>query len=324
MDYFIITLLIICSGLFSGLTLGYFSLNKNDLARKAELGDVAVKKVYQLRRRGNLLLCTLLIGNVAVNAALSIFLGSLTSGFTAGLVATFLIVVFGEIVPQAAFSRYALIFGSKLAGFTRLMLIVFYPITAPIAWVLDKILGDELDTIYSKKELIKLVEEHEDNPASDIDADEERIIKGALSFSEKKVKTIMTPAKKMVAISAKERISESTLRFITQSGHSRIPVYENNKNQVVGVLYVKDLIGKEIIGKTVGELARSQIIFVAEDKPLDDLLDDFKKTKNHLFIVVNKKGEVSGLVTIEDVLEEILGVEIVDEFDQNQDQPSYS
>ncbi len=108
MDYFIVILLVVLSRIFSGLTLGFFSLNKDDLERKAELGDERAKKIYKLRKNGNLLLCTLLIGNVAVNSTLSIFLGSIVSGFTAGIMATALIVVFGEIVPQASFSRFAL------------------------------------------------------------------------------------------------------------------------------------------------------------------------------------------------------------------------
>jgi len=115
MTYLIVVFLVLFSALFSGLTLGFFSLNKDDLERKAELGDKQAKKVYKIRKNGNLLLCTLLIGNVAVNSTLSIFLGSLASGFMAGLIATALIVVFGEIIPQAAFSRYALTLGAQFS-----------------------------------------------------------------------------------------------------------------------------------------------------------------------------------------------------------------
>ena len=124
MAYFIIVVLVLLSALFSGLTLGFFSLNRDDLQRKVKLKDAQAIKVYQVRKNGNLLLCTLLIGNVAVNSTLSIFLGSIASGFMAGLIATSLIVVFGEIIPQAAFSRYALILGSKLAWLVRLFIFV--------------------------------------------------------------------------------------------------------------------------------------------------------------------------------------------------------
>ena len=184
MTYLIVIVLIMMSALFSGLTLGFFSLNKDDLGRKAELGDKQAKKVYSVRKNGNLLLCTLLIGNVAVNSVLAIFLGSIASGVAAGLLATGLIVIFGEIVPQAAFSRYALALGSRLVWLVRIFLIILFPICWPLAWILDKVLGDELDTVYSKRELIKMIEKHEDLSESEIDEDEERIIKGGLSYSE--------------------------------------------------------------------------------------------------------------------------------------------
>ena len=126
MDYFIVIILVAFSGVFSGLTLGFFSLGKDDLERKAELKDKDAIKVYKIRKDGNLLLCTLLIGNVAVNSAISIFLGSITSGVAAGFIATSLIVIFGEIIPQATFSRYALIVGARLAWLVRLFIFIFF------------------------------------------------------------------------------------------------------------------------------------------------------------------------------------------------------
>ncbi len=319
MGYFIVFILIIFSALFSGLTLGYFSLNRNDLLRKAKLGDKLAKQVYSVRKNGNLLLCTLLFSNVAVNAALSIYLGSITSGVAAGMIATFLIVIFGEILPQAIFSRYALIIGAKLSWVVKFFIFIFYPITFPVAYTLNKILGDELATIYSKRELIKMIEEHEDNPDSEIDEDEERIIKGALSFSDKKVKSIMTPKKEIVGFSSDHMLNREVLEAIIKSGHSRIPVFKGDTTNIISVLYAKDLIDEITHNRKVGEVARKNVIFVPENKLLDDLLNDFKQTKNHLFVVINKKSEVTGLVTIEDVLEEILGLEIIDEFDENEE-----
>ncbi len=318
-DYLIIIILVLFSAIFSGLTLGFFSLNKDDLARKAEIGDKRAKQIYKIRKNGNLLLCTLLIGNVAVNAALSIFLGSLASGFTAGLIATTLIVIFGEILPQATFSRYALEIGARLAFLVRIFTIILLPITWPLARILDWILGEEMSTIYSKKELAKLIEDHENSRESEIDADEERIIKGALSYSEKTVRDIMTPRVAMFCLSANKKIDEKLLKRISDAGHSRIPVYEKDLDNIIGILYVKDLININWKNKKVRDIARKDVIFVDHVKPLDDLLNEFKKTKHHLFIVLNEFGGVAGLVTIEDVLEEIIGAEIVDEFDKHED-----
>ena len=318
-DYFISFFLIVLSALFSGLTLGFFSLNKDDLQRKTECGDKDAKKVYNLRKNGNLLLCTLLIGNVAVNSTLSIYLGSLFSGFLAGIIATALIVIFGEILPQAAFSRYALQFTSKLVWLVQFLIFIFYPICFPLAWILNKMLGEEIPTVYSKSEFIKLVEQHEDMSESDIDEDEEKIIKGALSFSEKKTQDIMTPRTEVFALEDDARLTKTTISKIFKTGHSRIPVFEGNLDNIIGILYVKDLIMENGKSKKVIDVAREDVIFVDNDKPLDDLLNAFKRHRHHLFVVMDKFGAVSGIVTIEDVIEEIIGAEIVDEFDKHID-----
>ena len=318
MEYLIVIILVIFSAIFSGLTLGFFSLNKDDLERKSELGDNQAKKVYRIRKNGNLLLCTLLIGNVSVNSAISIFLGSIASGIIAGLIATSLIVIFGEIVPQAFFARHALSLGAKFTWLVKIFIFIFLPISWPVSKLLDKILGQELNTVYSKKELVKLIEKHEDLKESDIDADEERIMKGVLSYSDKTVSSIMTPRTEIIALKYNKQLNKKIIHEIKMTGHSRIPVYRKNRDDIIGILYVKDLIGNEWNNKNASDAANKKVIFVKENKPLDDLLEDFKKTKNHLFIVLDEYGGVSGIVTMEDVLEEIIGAEIVDEFDRSE------
>lgn len=316
MEYFIVIILVSFSALFSGLTLGFFSLNKDDLARKVKLEDKDAKKVYAIRKNGNLLLCTLLIGNVAVNATLSIFLGSIASGFMAGLIATALIVIFGEIIPQATFSRYALVLGARLAWLVKIFQIILYPICWPMAWLLDKSLGDEMPTVYSKHELMKIVEDHEHMKESEIDKDEEKIVKGALSYSEKQVRDILTPRVQVFALATDQPLDSKTLKKIYTTGHSRIPVYQDTRDNIVAILYSKDLITNDFKGKKVGEVSRDDVIFVDDNKKLDELLEAFKKTRHHLFVVLNEYGGLTGIVTIEDVLEEIIGEEIVDEFDK--------
>lgn len=167
----IVIVLIILSGLFSGLTLGLFSLNLDELDRKARLGDKYAITLFKIRQKSNFLLCSLLLGNVAVNSTLAIFLGSVASGLVAGFISTGLIVIFGEILPQAVFSRHALKFGYYTSWLVRLILFVLYPIAAPLAWVLDRILGEELNTIWSKREIKEIIRDHQDSPHSNIDAD---------------------------------------------------------------------------------------------------------------------------------------------------------
>lgn len=323
-DYIVVVVLILFSALFSGLTLGLMILNKQELRRKVSLGDKQAIRVYQVRKNGNLLLTTLLIGNVAVNATLSIFLGSITSGVMAGVVATSLIVTFGEITPQAIFSRFALSLGAKTAWLVEIFIFVLYPISKPIAMLLDKVLGEELPTIYSKQELMKIIEEHEDHKGSDVSEEEEKIVKGALSFSDEMVLDVMTPRTVINTLDADEEITCDIIEKLKTSGNSRVPVYEGGLDHMIGILYVKQLIGGNVVGKKVRELTNMNVFFVDERQNLDDILEKFLHTHNHLFIVRNQFSEVTGLITLEDILEEILGEEIVDEEDVHNDMRKFA
>ena len=321
MNYAIIALLLSLSAVFSGLTLGLFSLNVSELKRKIRLGDSKAQKVYKVRKNGNLLLCTLLIGNVAVNSAMAIYLGSIATGLVAGIISTGLILVFGEIFPQAIFSRNALKIGAKTAWFVQMMIYIFSPVCYPLSRILDFMLGKELPTIWTKSELGEIIKEHEDSPDSNIDEDEERIILGALSFSEKKAFDIMTPRTVSYSIEAGRVIDERLLEEIREKGFSRIPVFEKTQENIIGILYVKKLIG--FCGGTkasVGDVCEKRgVIFTDVDTRLDSLLNVFIKNRSHMALVYDDYGMFNGIVTLEDIVEEILKVEIVDEQDKIED-----
>ncbi|NCD00703.1 HlyC/CorC family transporter [bacterium] len=316
MTYVVVIFLVLLSGIFSGLTLGLLSLDKNQLKRKISLGDKDAVKVYQVRKRGNLLLCTLLLGNVAVNSALAIFLGDVASGFIAGLIATGLIVIFGEIIPQATFSRYALKIGAKTAWLVKIFIYLFIPITWPLSYVLDKVLGEEMPTIYSKKELMKIVEDHELSRDSDVDEDEERIIKGALSYSNKTAEEIMTPRTVVFALDIEEVLNNDLLEKIKDEGFTRIPVFEGAIDNIVGVLYSKDLINIRKGIKIKNAYKEKEILKIKGDIKLDDLMPLFIKSHNHIAFVKDEYNGLEGVVTLEDIVEEILKQEIVDETDK--------
>ena len=311
----VITLLVAFSAFFSGLNLGLMSLSPHELKRKAQLGDINAARLYPLRRRGNLLLSTLLVGNVAVNAILSIFLGSLISGLVAWITATALIVILGEIVPQSIFSRFALALSARSAWLVRLFMFALYPICWPLAFVLDKTLGHELPTIYSKPELVKIIEEHAASHLSDLDASEKRILKGALTFSARRVSDVMTPLERVFTLEQSQPINAGLLEQIRAKGFSRIPVHRKNMSDITGILYIDDLIGSRNIGKKIGEVARSSVLTVVEDRLLDDVFEDFLAERQHLFIVVDSRRVFVGVVTLEDVLEEIIQSDIMDEDD---------
>lgn len=316
MDYFIVIILVLMSGLFSGLTLGLLSLDKNELKRKISLGNTQAKKVYSVRKNGNLLLCTLLLGNVGVNSTLAIFLGNIASGVVAGLIATGLIVIFGEIIPQATFARYALAIGARTAWLVKIFMFILSPVCWPIAWLLDKILGDEIPTVYSKKELMKIIEEHEGSKESSVDADEERIIKGALSYSEKTVEEIMTPRTVIYALKNHIIFDNKILNKIKTAGFTRIPVYQDSIDNIVGLLYAKDLINIKPHTKVEKIYKKESILRVDRELHLDELLNLFIKSKVHIAFIVDQYQGLEGLVTLEDILEEILKQEIVDETDK--------
>jgi len=311
-----IIFLVALSGIFSGLTLGLLSLDKSELERKITLGDKNAKKVYAVRKNGNLLLCTLLLGNVAVNSSLAIFLGDLASGVMAGLISTGLIVIFGEILPQAFFARHALSLGAKMVPLVRLFLFVLFPVCYPLAKILDKMLGEEMPTVYSKNELMKIVEEHEASSHSDLDADEERIVIGALSFSGKTVKDILTPRTVVYALEEGELLNKTLLNEIKNGSFTRIPVYKESIDNPLGILFAKDLIGISKNTKVKSVYKKNASFDVTEDMRLDELLNAFLQEKKHLAFVRDAYEGLSGVVTLEDVLEEILKQEIVDEDDR--------
>ena len=317
MEYLIVAILVILSGCFSGLTLGFFSLNVTSLERKIKLGDKRAAKVYPIRKRGNLLLCTLLIGNVAVNSAAAIFLGEIASGLVAGLISTVLIVIFGEILPQAFFSRFALTLGAKTVWLVKIFIFLMYPIAYPLSLVLDKLLGEELQTVWSKREIKEIIKHHEDNDASDIDEDEERILLGALSYSEKNAKKIMTPKPVLYTIEKSTILTIEKLLEIKEKGFTRIPVYETNEDNIIGLLFSKDLIGLYEDNKLAEDfISDKKPLSVKDTMLLDVLFNHFIKQKVHLALVFDEFGTFTGVVTLEDVLEEILKVEIIDELDQ--------
>ena len=313
-DLLIVVILVILSGTFAGLTLALFGIKLSTLERKIRLGDKQAKKVYHIRKNGNLLLCTLLLGNVASYTIMAIFLGSITSGVIAGFIATALIFVFGEILPQAVFPKYALEIGAKLSWLVWICLIIFYPVAAPVAWILDKLFGKEEPVLWSKQELGEIIKYHEDVGDGIIDKDEERIILGALSFSEKEVGTIMIPRKEVIHLEPHAKMTPQLLEKIKESGHSRIPVYDRKHKKIKGILYTKNLIGIQAnSGKTAWDLcSTNKLIVVKKSLKLDSLLNLLIHDKLHMAIILDEKGNFMGIATLEDIIEEILKTELED------------
>jgi len=184
--------------------------------------------------------------------------------------------------------------------------------------ILDILVGQENPTVYSKMKFQKIIEYHKNEKTSPIDGDEERIIKGALTFSDKKVKEIMTPKSKIFALEKEDKLSTKLIQKIKNTGFSRVPIYSSKFDNMIDVLLVKNLVGYEINNQKISSFCRGNIYTINENCLLDSVLNKFLNTRSHLFTVHNQSRQVIGLVTIEDVLEEILKKEIVDETDRGE------
>jgi len=316
MDYLIIIILIFFSAIFSGLNIGLLGLDKSELKRKIKLGNKKAKKIFSLRKDGHLLLVVLLLGNVIINSILAVFLGDKFIGPLAVLFSTILIVIFGEIIPQSIFYKDALRFGYRFIPFVKFFTYILYPVAWPLARVLDKVLGKEKETIWSKREIKEIIKSHEDSSESDLDRDEEKIILGALSFSDKLTKEIMTPKSDIYFMEENTILTKKKLKEIKDRGFTRIPVFDESHDGVVGVLNAKSLINFRA-GQNVSKVIQKDKIFkVLDDTKLDTLLNKFISKKSHIAYVTDKHNTILGIVSLENVIEEILNKEIIDESDK--------
>lgn len=314
-----VVFLLACSALFSGLTLGILSLNHYELKRKAQLGDKNAKIVYPIRALGHQLMVTLLIGNVIVNAAITSLLDTRLNGFIAVIITTIIVVLFGEILPMAYLRKFGLTVTARLAPLLNYFVYILSPVARPMGRMLDKWLGDEQPSIYSKEELYKILEEHRVSEDSDIEEDEVRIVRHALSFGDKQVRNVMTPRKVVTMVSKDDEVGPIMIDELHKSGFSRFPVYVDNKQEdFVGTLYLRDVVTMKNQGK-VSDIMRKDVYYVHEEQSLDHALRAFLQTNHHLLLVVNTFEEFVGVITIEDVIEEIIGKNIQDEFDQHED-----
>ncbi|XP_026787102.3 metal transporter CNNM4 isoform X2 [Pangasianodon hypophthalmus] len=326
----LICCLLVLSGMFSGLNLGLMALDPMELRIVQSCGTDKEKKyarkIEPIRREGNYLLCSLLLGNVLVNTTLTILLDDLIgSGIGAVIASTIGIVIFGEIVPQALCSRHGLAVGANTILLTKFFMLVTFPLSYPISKLLDCILGQEIGTVYNREKLVEMLKVTE--PYNDLVKEELNMIQGALELRTKTVEDVMTPLSNCFMIHSDAVLDFNTMSEIMESGYTRIPVYEEERTNIVDILFVKDLAFVDpddcTTLKTITKFYNHPVHFVFHDTKLDSMLEEFKKGKSHLAIVqkVNNEGEgdpfyeVLGLVTLEDVIEEIIKSEILDESD---------
>ncbi|MGB1391305.1 MAG: gliding motility-associated protein GldE [Flavobacteriaceae bacterium] len=334
-------ILLFCSALISGTEVAFFSLSKTEIIKISEESQEQ-NPVVLLLQKPSKLLATILITNNFINILIVLIFASLGEvffkeqnlsltliGFTLPsnlvkfsievVLVTFLILLFGEVLPKVYASRRALQFCNLMCRPLQFLTFFLTPLSSPLinlTNVIEKKLGSK-NSNFSVEILSKALELTSEGSTT---KEEQKILEGIVSFGNTETVQIMKPRIDIFALSHDEPYSE-VLTKILQHGYSRNPVYKDSIDNIVGVLYSKDLLGfldkKEFQWQ---ELLREPF-FVPENKKLDDLLVDFRERKNHLAVVVDEYGGTSGIVTLEDVIEEIVG-EINDEFDT--DDLSYS
>ena len=324
--------LLLLAALFAGLTLSVMGLDTVSLEIIADSGSEPDKSyardILPLRQLGNQLLCTLILGNVMVNTLIAQITDSVVHGWVATILSTAIITLGGEIVPQALMSAHALQVGSKSAPLVRFFIVIFFPLCKPLSMFLDRVIGRDPGQIYDRNELKKLMFMHAAHSSeSGLGAAELELMMGAMELHEKTVTSVMTPLSEMFMLEANEHLNEETIQTISEHGHSRIPVYQTHRNNIVGVLFAKDLLminpeENTKIMQLVKFYHRKCHVVPSETK-LISMLKYFQTGKSHIAIVQEVQQrlqgdpyyEVKGLVTMEDVIEELIHSEIFDEFD---------
>ena len=320
----ILIILLVFSGLISGSEVALFSLSKSQIQNQQKSSYIEIIK--KLLLNPNKLLATILVANNFINIAIVILftqIGSdLFDGVTSALLkftleiilATFLILLFGEILPKIYASRNNLAF-SKLVAYPLLLLnIILTPISIPMQH-LSNFIKDKLSFTKPNIGLNQLSYALDLTNPGETTKQEHKILKGILSFGNTETREVMRPRIDIHAF--KNTLSyDQILKNIIKNSFSRIPVYKDELDNIVGILYVKDLLPfldkKEFDWLSI----LRKPFFIPENKKLDDLMQEFQEKKIHLAIVVDEYGGTSGIISLEDVIEEIVG-DISDEFDDD-------
>jgi putative hemolysin len=325
-QWLVVLVLLVCSALISGAEVAFFSLQLKSLEDQDQSSDLALRRVITLLKKPKRLLATILVANNFINIAIVLVFAVLSDSFLVEVenpilmliievgIITSLILIFGEILPKVYANRNALQFSKQMSFIISILdrYLLFW-ITFPMSKTtifLEKRLGDQKNQ-FSVDKLSQALELTGDQETT---SDEQRILEGIVNFGNTDTREVMCPRMDMFALSYELTIEE-ILPIILEQGFSRIPVFQEKKDNIKGILYTKDLLPNLDNPNFAWQDVLKPPIYVPENKKLDDLLKEFQKKKIHLAIVVDEYGGTSGLITLEDIMEEIVG-DISDEFDE--------
>lgn len=347
-------LLLTCSGLVSASEVAYFSLGLKDVKSLEEENSDSSNRALQLKQKPRNLLATILIANNFVNVAivivadliLKILLGQdnlliigqwlyanlygLSSpealaeifNFLITVVGvTFILVLFGEAMPKIYATLNKLRIVHLMSGPLTMLSYIFSPLSSIlVGWsnAMEKRLGTNHQNMTSKEDIDAAIDLTVTN-VSESSLQEADILKGIVNFGDIAARQIMHPRMDIIAIEESETFKD-LMKVVKDSGYSRLPVYKEDLDNIIGILYVKDLLAFTEASDSFEwqKLIRNSVLFVPESKKIDELLREFQLKRTHMAVIVDEYGGTAGIATLEDIMEEVVG-DIKDEFDQDED-----
>ena len=324
----LLAFLLICSALISGAEVAFFSLTPSVIEEQKEAYPKKILKIENLLKKPKRLLATILVANNFINIGMVLLfasLGDLIFGdvvnefvrlfIEIGLI-TFIILLFGEILPKIYANKNSMIFSRFVVGIIyfldrKLLFFITYPMSS-VTLFLERNFGQKSNTfsVNTLSQALAFTEQ------KDTTKQEDQILQGIINFGATDTKQVMCPRIDVFALD-KEMTFEEILPLIIEKGFSRIPIYKDKMDQIDGILYVKDLMPNISTPNFKWQDLLRKPYYVPENKKLDDLLNEFKVKKMHMAVVVDEYGGTSGIVTLEDLIEEIVG-DISDEFDEEE------
>lgn len=319
----LLVIFVLLSALFSASETALVSLSKTRILALMKSAPSKAKAWHLFLDNPQRVLVAILIGNNLVNIAASAIATSLSLkifpkvGVSVAVgVMTFIILLFGEITPKGLALRYAEDIAKRVIYPAYILSLVTYPIVIGFSKVVESLGGSSKRFLYpliTREELELLLSRGEE---VELEEEERKMIKSVIDLEDKIVREIMVPRLDMVCLEASLNVRDA-VKVVEEYGYSRIPVFEGNIDNIVGMLYAKDLLPVIVTGnwdEKVSKLIRPPY-FVPETKPVRELFDELRQKKIHMAIVIDEYGGTAGLVTMEDIIEEIVG-EIEDEYDR--------
>jgi len=294
----------------------YRHISNKELKRQARQGDKLADSLYRVVGFGASLDIILWFVVGVSGGLLFAMLAKQIAYWLSAMIITAIIWLGFAWLPNSHSTKLGRQIASLSAKPMRVIIDLLYPLLSRVERIILKHIPITVHTgLYEKQDLVELLKQQKGQLDNRISKEEIAIARNALTFGDKLVRDVMTPRRVMKSINASDSVGPVTMEELHKSGHSRFPVYEDKKDNFVGILYMRDMV-KARAGGLVKSLMESKVFYVHDESNIDEVLQAFIKTHHHLFLVVNNFEEIVGLITMEDILEQILGQPILDEFDQ--------